>query len=471
MRELARGGMGRVDVALRVEGGFRRLVAIKRLLPVYRDDAGFREMFLEEARIAGLLRHPNIVSVSDLGVDEDGPYLVMDFVEGPSLAAVVRHAARRSALLPIQFCLRVARAVARGLHAAHELRGTDGTPLGLVHRDITPQNILLSYDGEVRVADFGIAKALGRGSKTETGVLKGKLSYMSPEQLRFREPDRRSDLFALGIVLFEMLSTERLYAAEGRRSARRILDEPPPDILDFRDDVPAPLVELLFDLLAKDPEQRPSSAEACERRLDDLLEDLLTVEEPLSVTDYLAEHLSEQRATASAELAEAVRAAEAATLPEESLPVASAADAGSPPRFTMTRWLATGAALALLAGGSVALWGALREAAPGAPAGTVEASAAPPPRGAERTTSAADSSAVDSPSAPPPDSSPESRPAATTSRTIPSTPSDSSASSGSRPSPPVRRRGTRRRGDRRQSGAATAPQAAPAPPLWMEYDE
>jgi serine/threonine-protein kinase len=308
--ELARGGMGSVEIVLRKEGGFSRLLVRKRMLPEHRGEPTFRAMFLDEARIAGLVRHPNVVSVIDVGEDDDGPFLVMELVEGVSLSDLVKSAARRRGLLPIQLCVRVCADVARGLHAAHELRAHDGTPLELVHRDVTPQNVLLSYDGEVRVADFGIAKALGRSSRTSTGILKGKIGYMSPEQLRFREPDRRSDLFSLGVVLFEMLSAKRLYDGDGLECARRILDEPPPDIAEHRDDVPPSLVEVLFDLMAKEPDDRPATAEEVAARLDDVLAELLAEEETLHVKDYLRERFADERLRAREELDRAIHTAE-----------------------------------------------------------------------------------------------------------------------------------------------------------------
>jgi serine/threonine protein kinase len=197
---LAVGGMGQVDLAVRREGNFERLFAIKRLRPELSSDVEVRSMFLDEARIAGLVRHPNVVSIVDVGEDDSGPLAVMEFVDGISVAELLAKSDVHP--LPLDLALRIAREVAEGLHAAHELRSADGAPLELVHRDVSPQNILLGFDGIARVTDFGVAKALGRVSQTSTGVLKGKLGYISPEQLRFEEPDRRADLFALGVVLF-----------------------------------------------------------------------------------------------------------------------------------------------------------------------------------------------------------------------------------------------------------------------------
>ena len=293
--ELAAGGMGRVDLALRREGPFQRLYAIKRLQPHLRDDPEFRQMFLEEARLAGLIRHPNVISVLDVGEDGDGPYLVMDFVEGLPLGNLMAILGLHAELPSVQTCVRIGIQIASGLHAAHEVRGYDGQHLELVHRDLSPQNIIVGYDGIVRITDFGIAKAGGRSLRTSTGILKGKMAYMAPEQLQFEEPDRRSDLFALGVVLFEMVSGTRLYRnSEGADGARRILHEPPPDVGEIRPEVPASLVELLFRLLAKKPADRPATAAEVARRLEEILVELLA-DEPAEQLDVFVQALGVDR--------------------------------------------------------------------------------------------------------------------------------------------------------------------------------
>ncbi len=288
--------MGLVELAIREEGRFRRLYAVKRLRDSYRDDPDFREMFLEEARIAGLIRHPNVVSVLDVGEDERGPFLVMDYVEGTSAAQIIERASVAGREVPMQVALRIVMDTANGLHAAHELCDARGRAMSLVHRDVSPQNLLVGYDGATRVTDFGIAKAWGRTTRTATGVLKGKFGYLSPEQLRFDEPDRRSDIFSLGVVLYELLSGARLYKNKaGMDGARRILKEPPPDLGEVRDDVPAELIELSFSMLAKDPSHRPDDALSVARKLEAILAELAALEGRVEVADFVSEAFAEER--------------------------------------------------------------------------------------------------------------------------------------------------------------------------------
>jgi serine/threonine-protein kinase len=314
--------MGFVDLALRQEGRFRRLYAIKRLHPHHRHDAGFRAMFMDEGRLAGMIRDPNVVSVHDVGEDAEGPFLVMDYVDGISLAAIIKGLNPDSAALPLALCVSIAAQTARGLHAAHEVRSDDGAVLGLVHRDVSPQNILAGFDGTVRVTDFGIAKALGNVNRTATGFLKGNVGYMSPEQLRFEEPDRRSDLFSLGVVLYEALGRRRLYRNDdANQAARRILSEPPPDIQEVRADAPPELVQLLFELLAKERELRPESALAVAERLEALRTYLEATEGRFDLAVFLSSHFSEQRAKTRAEVAEAMTRSEAGDVGATPAPV------------------------------------------------------------------------------------------------------------------------------------------------------
>lgn len=305
VRDIAEGGMGTVSLALREEGRFRRVYAVKRLLPEYRRDARVRAMFMEEARIAGLLHHLNAVSVVDVGEDIDGPYIVMDYVQGVSLGDLITNARTSNEVPSPQICARIIKDVAEGLHAAHELVSHDGTKLELVHRDVSPQNVIVGFDGTARLTDFGIAKALGRQEKTSTGILKGKFGYFAPERLRFQEPTRASDIFSLGVVLFELLTAQRLYAGEQQTEvARQILEGPIPDLGEAQPLAHPMMVELLFEMLAKEPSLRPKTAKAVAERLDAMLVDMVQEQGALSVAEYVTRRFSQERARQEHELDE-----------------------------------------------------------------------------------------------------------------------------------------------------------------------
>jgi len=337
--------MGRVDLAIKRVGSFRRMYAVKRLHPHLATDPEFRQMFLDEARVAGHVRHPNVVGVLDVGEDEQGPFLVMDYVDGVPLGNLMRLAAKHAEPFPVQVAVRIALDVARGLHAAHELT-VDGELIGVVHRDLSPQNVMVGFDGQARLTDFGIAKALGQGPQTATGLVKGKTSFPSPEQLRFHGPDRRPDLFSLGVVLFELLSGQRLYRrGEAGLDMRAILEEPAPDIGEIRLDIPDGLVQLLFELLAKERAARPASARDVAERLEAILADLIANQAPTSVSDYVeivaGEARREQARVLEASIADAERLiSQTGGRPKVELPVA-------PPFYRRPALLALGAAVAL----------------------------------------------------------------------------------------------------------------------------
>lgn len=294
--DLAAGGMGTVSLCVKQAGRFERLYAVKRLHPHLRRDDAMRRMFLDEARVAGLVRHANVVSVLDVGEDDEGPFLVMDYIEGTSLSRFITHHAAAGASIPVAVCAQIVAQAARGLHAAHELVDTDGHPLDLVHRDVSPANILLGCDGVVRVTDFGVAKALGRSTHTSTGLLKGKVGYMSPEHLRFETLDRRTDLWALGVVLAETLANRRLYSAsDAAAAARRVLNDPPPDIGDERSDAPPALVELSYELLANNRDDRPATALEVADRLDEIVADLGHADVAAYLEATMGSELTEQR--------------------------------------------------------------------------------------------------------------------------------------------------------------------------------
>lgn len=341
---LARGGMGRIDVVQRREGGFERLYAMKRLHEQLADDHEFVTMFFEEARVAGTIRHSNVVSVLDVGSDATGPYLLMELVEGCSLQQLLQHAAA-DGLMPLQVGLRILRQVAAGLHAAHETCDSSGAPLALVHRDVSPQNILVGHDGVARITDFGIAKALGASTQTAAGMVKGKIRYMAPEQLTFGVVDRRADLYALGVVAFELIAGRRPFEGTPEEVARAIILGETPDLGEECPELPAELVELCFRMLARDPALRPASAAEVGSVLDGILAEQVARDGVHEVADYMREHFSEQKE-------EALRRVREAALTSVE-PIAPIAPPGRSSGGAL-RWAAIGLALvALLLGGFV----------------------------------------------------------------------------------------------------------------------
>jgi serine/threonine-protein kinase len=266
---LAAGGMAEILLGRLVgPSGFERPVVIKRILPHLAQEGSFVSMFLDEARLAARIRHPNVVQVHELGVEDENLYLVMEYLEGENSAGVVRRGMITKRPTDFAMIAYVVAEACAGLHAAHELEDSDGSPLNLVHRDISPQNIFVTYAGSVKVLDFGIAKAADRITQTEAGQLKGKFEYMSPEQCRGRPIDRRSDIFALGIVLFELTTRKRLFK---RSSKLAVLDavcrDPIPKPSEKVPDYPAPLEAVVLKALARDPDQRYASASEMRRAL------------------------------------------------------------------------------------------------------------------------------------------------------------------------------------------------------------
>jgi serine/threonine-protein kinase len=213
--EIGVGGMASVHLArMDGPGGFQKWVAIKRIHPHLVEDDQFVDMFLDEARIAAGINHANVAQVFDLGKDDNTYWIAMEYLHGEPLREVMRRAEDRGMRIAPELAARICADAAEGLHAAHELRGKNGQLLGLVHRDVTPHNLFVTYDGYTKVVDFGIAKVADRLSSTRAGTLKGKLAYMSPEQVRGAEVDRTTDIFALGVVLWEITTNQRLFRME-----------------------------------------------------------------------------------------------------------------------------------------------------------------------------------------------------------------------------------------------------------------
>ena len=259
---IGRGGMGSVEVALdRFAEGSRQIVALKRLLPESTRDPRRSEMFLREARLAAMLTHPNVVHAFAFGESNGERFLAMEYVEGESLSRVL--AAARESALPISPTLvaTILAEVCDGLHAAHELRGPTGDPLNVVHRDVSPQNVMIAFGGNVKVLDFGVAKFEATSQETRSGEVKGKMAYMSPEQALGDNLDRRSDLFSVGAVLFECLAGRRMWGSgTDLEVMRRLALQDPPSLDQAMEAAPAPLVALFSRLTARDRDARPTTA-------------------------------------------------------------------------------------------------------------------------------------------------------------------------------------------------------------------
>jgi serine/threonine-protein kinase len=268
--ELARGGMAAVFLAV-YEGTARprEIVAIKVVHPHLAYDPDFVAMLADEARIASSIGHPNVVEIREfkLGRADGRNYIVMEYADGETLAMFLKHAARGKRL-SAALAASIAADTAGGLHAAHELRGPQGEPLNLVHRDVSPQNIIVTYDGRVKLTDFGVAKATGRIQRTQPGEIKGKLAYMAPEQAFGREVDRRSDVYALGVVLYELAMGRRLFG--GKTDADTIRNVMQHNIVAPRaidPEFPEGLEQIILGMLSKEPLDRFQTAGAVERAL------------------------------------------------------------------------------------------------------------------------------------------------------------------------------------------------------------
>lgn len=226
IRRLQKGGMAELYLARQLAailatgpttgpaGGYEKIVALKRVLPHLAEDATFVRMFLNEARLAAGLDHGNIAHVLDFGSEGPEHYLVLEYVHGRSVLEILKEAGKQGGL-PLPCALTIVHEVAAALHYAHDKAGPDGRPLGLVHRDVSPSNVLVSYDGEVKLVDFGIAKATAHTRVTQSGTIKGKLAYMAPEQVRGEALDRRADVFALAVVMYELCTGRRCFVAPG----------------------------------------------------------------------------------------------------------------------------------------------------------------------------------------------------------------------------------------------------------------
>jgi serine/threonine-protein kinase len=293
--EIASGGMATVHLG-RLAGaeGFSRTVAVKRLHPQFAKDPEFSAMLLDEARVAARVRHPNVVPTLDVVAQSGELFLVMEYVQGESLARLVRAARRDETPVPLPVVLAIMAGVLHGLHAAHEARDEHGTPLDIIHRDVSPQNVLVGVDGVPRILDFGIARAVGRAHTTRDGEIKGKLAYMSPEQLRQGMVDRRTDIYAAGVVLWELLTSERLFWSDSEGgTVTKILEHrvAPPSTL--AENVSAALDAVTLQALALEPSARFGTA----RQMALALERCGSVASPTQLGEWVDSLVSETLAT------------------------------------------------------------------------------------------------------------------------------------------------------------------------------
>lgn len=271
---VAVGGMAEVFKAKRsgVEG-FEKTVALKRILPHLSENKEFLDMFVDEAKMVAGLNHPNIVQIFDLGKIEDSYYIAMEYVHGRDLRTIMKRARDKGLRMPLDLGLRVVSQVSAALEYAHRKKDEQGRPMEIVHRDVSPQNILISFDGDVKLVDFGIAKAATKASNTDRGALRGKLLYMSPEQAWGKPIDLRSDVFSAGIVLYEIVTEQKPFMAQGSEVTilelvRKCVITPPRDL---NPRVPEALDRLIMKALAREPQERYQDAGQLHRGIEKIL--------------------------------------------------------------------------------------------------------------------------------------------------------------------------------------------------------
>ena len=284
LNPLASGGMAELFLA-RQAGvrGFERQVVIKRLHPRFATDEAVVRMFIDEASIAARLSHANIVQIYDLGEDQGSYFIAMEYVNGRSLSEIQEKEIALGRPLPYTVVAHVISRVCRGLYHAHTLNDEQGRPLAIVHRDVSPQNVLVSFDGEVKLADFGIAKAASRAAETQAGVLKGKVAYMSPEQVESKPVDARSDVFAVGILLYELTCRRRLFRRNSDfATMRAVVKDPIPPPSAVAEDVPDELEAVILRALARDPDQRYQDAQQMQLELEQAIR---AVGQPVTAED------------------------------------------------------------------------------------------------------------------------------------------------------------------------------------------
>ena len=275
--------------------GFERHVVLKRIMAEHARNHRFVTMFLDEARLAAQLHHPNIAQVYDIGRVGESYFFTMEYVHGENVRDLLQRVAALKRQIPIEVTLTIIAGAAAGLHYAHDKRGLDRAPLGIVHRDISPSNLMVAYQGVVKLVDFGIAKASHRMTETRSGAVKGKVAYMSPEQCTGHPLDRRSDLFSLGIVLYEMVTMTRLYKyGTDFETMTHIVNHPPPPPSSRRPDVPRELEQIILKALAKRADDRYQSAGELLEAIEEFASRARLALSPMGLARYVRELFGER---------------------------------------------------------------------------------------------------------------------------------------------------------------------------------
>ncbi len=318
LMEMGEGGMATLFLA-RIRGPkmFEKMVAIKRIHGHLTGNEEFVDMFLDEARIAALIHHPNVVNTFDLGIIDGSHFIAMEYVHGQTLLDLFKKSLRLQVPIPWEHAVRIVADAAAGLHAAHELKTSAGESMGVVHRDVSPQNILISYEGHVKVVDFGIAYATEKLSHTKTGMVRGKIPYMSPEQTRSEPLDRRSDIFSLGIVLYELVCMKRLFKASSESESLRLVRAAHMELLprEIRSELPVALEKVIVQCLAREPEARYASAGDLAEALEALLIRDGKAVSSQSFARFMERMFHTQRKLKDAQIQKAVKSTTSTALP------------------------------------------------------------------------------------------------------------------------------------------------------------
>ncbi|MFH1808709.1 MAG: serine/threonine-protein kinase [Pseudomonadota bacterium] len=340
LRKIATGGMAQLYLAtMSGAADFKKFCVVKKILPHLSEQEHFVEMFLDEARIAARLNHPNIVQIYDLGRVGSAYFIAMEYIQGEDLAQLLSRSRKTGQILPVELCARIAADVCAGLHYAHEQRDEQGQPLNIVHRDVSPQNVLVTYEGQIKIVDFGIAKAANKVAHTRTGTIMGKAAYMSPEQCLGETLDRRSDVFAVGILLHELLTLRRLYKRDSELLTLRVItEEDAPPVAEARPGTPEVLTEIVGRALRRPAAERFQSCLEMRQALESFIADFGVPATSLELGALLEEHFPDHierknRLREAGSLSEVIRA----------LPSTGIRDMGTPssspqPTMTQTRY-------------------------------------------------------------------------------------------------------------------------------------